>query len=192
MPSVTANKLLGRIASEIRVMRWPLQRGYVLPAMTLATSAFEVAYTAAYVGSSPERARRWRDYGSAESDERTWFPWKVRLMIEEVSKALGRDGGATDNAYGHYRMLCSGKHHNPYLAQAVGAANTPELHLLTTDPQVDPRFPTTLSFLIFLLLEHLFGCLIVLEREGLLRVASPTKQQFLSYYQRALAELDSQ
>jgi hypothetical protein len=129
-------QLLSRVANDLRIIGLTAERGYAARAMTIASAAYELAQTAAFVGSSDERATVWLQWNRPEKT-----PWtrddvrddiRTRLAArEEVSKGKDRDF--------HYMLVCCAKHGNPLFEAKYGLVSSPDAFFLSADPDITPR-----------------------------------------------------
>lgn len=80
------------------------------PAATLAASAYEIAFTIAYIGTTEDRVCKWIEW-----DDPLRSVWSVPEMVQEVAAQLAsvRDGDQVSRVYRHYSQLCAIKHANP-------------------------------------------------------------------------------
>jgi hypothetical protein len=155
-------QLSARLADELRVIHWAAGNGYLLPTMTLAASAFEIAYTMAFIGPNDIRAAAWPAHTKVD---RT--PWSIRTMVAEVAGASGKEAFAA-NAYGHYQVLCTGKHHNPVFTGAIPFATSGEAHIVEVDPTISPSRGGSLAIIVTFTLLHVAECLESLASTGVL------------------------
>jgi hypothetical protein len=128
--------LLVRIHNDLRCAVLVGLRGYPLQAASHAASAFEAAYSLAYVGADDGRAREWIEH----PDPRTQYAGRVKALVTDVlARAVPADEleHAVDLEYGNYRQLCGPKHVNPVIQQGFGTrlagdgvevCTGPELH----------------------------------------------------------------
>lgn len=115
--------LLSRISDDLRIARYAASRGYAFQAMTLGSSIYELAFTAAYIGHNDNRGRIWFEWANLE---RT--PWPRKKMVEEV---IGRNVSGKE---GKYAFLCWGKHGNPQLQRQGVINSSADAHLIGNDP----------------------------------------------------------
>jgi hypothetical protein len=119
--------LLARVECDLRTVLSSACDGYPLQALTLASSLFEHAQVAAFIGIDDERARNWQNW----SNEWRSFPnMKQRELIEEAMARYadfwqGDIQGEVDRLQGISRRFGAGKHGLQTLQRAVHTTTTP-------------------------------------------------------------------
>jgi hypothetical protein len=68
--------LISRTVNNLRVCEHALLSGYPVQAMAIGTSIYELAYTAAYIANSEERAEIWLNH-----KERYKTPWRRSIFV---------------------------------------------------------------------------------------------------------------
>ena len=109
--------VLGRLQGDLRACWLSASVGYALPAMTLASSIQEIAFGAAYLESSDDRAREWVEH---ENEKKQYPECGHRRTIESVAPLLSLTPEQVDQEYQIYRQLCCAKHGNPVLQRTYG------------------------------------------------------------------------
>lgn len=109
--------VLGRLQGDLRACWLSASVGYALPAMTLASSIQEIAFGAAYLESSDDRAREWVEH---ENEKKQYPECGHRRTIESVAPLLLLSPVQVDQEYQIYRQLCWAKHGNPVLQRSYG------------------------------------------------------------------------
>jgi len=123
--------LLVRLSNDIRCAIKLAVQGYPLQTASLISSAYEVAYTIAAIGSDDELAQEWAEHDDptrlfrkVEDLTRAWFQW---LGVDDPQKQA-------KNAYLRYRQLCLAKHSNPLLQGQHGHRVTEDEILAINGP----------------------------------------------------------
>jgi hypothetical protein len=113
-----AVKLMLRLSNDIRCTQILAVHGYPLQAMVLAGSAYEVAYTIAYIADDDVVACAWMEH-----DDPTCAFRPVQEMVRCGLAKLEVPGSETAalTEYRVYRQLCLAKHANPLLEARFGS-----------------------------------------------------------------------
>lgn len=108
---LAALHLMIKLYNDISTVYILTYGGFTIQAMTIASSAFEAAYTIGFIGEDNDKANKWL----AHSKE-YHCPWKISHIIEEISKELS-DGNIDIYPIQKrlYAQLCMAKHANPLL-----------------------------------------------------------------------------
>jgi hypothetical protein len=119
-----------RILGDLRVCQWAAEHGYAVQAASIGATIHELAYSAAFIGDSDERAAEWL----AHDNERKSYPESGHTSaIAAVLKGLGQPE-YSDREYSVYRDLCQAKHGNPMLQRNYGTTEDPDGQLIEQIP----------------------------------------------------------
>jgi hypothetical protein len=157
--------LLSRIVNDLRVSEQAVQSGYPLQAMALGASIYELAYTAAYVINSKEKAEKWLKH---KDNRRT--PWlRTTYVAGGMANADMKISVAEDEMF--YSTLCWAKHGNPRILARLPISATPVSHLLNADPSFTPGTVKLAGIALWLPLRPVMVCAAAHERANMLTPA---------------------
>ena len=117
-------RLLVKLSPDLRVIEWSARNSYVLQALGIAATVYELAHAVAYIGTSDDRARRWethtdtaRSYPSSRERRRA-----VRATIEHSLPGHSDMESMIDRQEQLYEVFCMAKHGNPKVLRYFGVA----------------------------------------------------------------------
>ena len=154
--------LAGRLADDLRCMQTLTLAGYGQQAATVGASAYEVAFSLAYLGNHLDRARQWL----AHVDPKT-APWGRKKTVAEVAPMVFPDRSRPlEFEEVSYTVMCWFKHTNPIAAHRFAPSYSAVQHLLNSDPDF-ACVEMSRACLLFSLRGPLIG-LVATTRDGIL------------------------
>lgn len=130
-PAVIMLTVSARVLADLRVCQWAAEHGYAIQASTMAATIHEIAYSAAYIGESEQRAAEWLVH---ENEKRQYPESGHAAVLQDVLKRLTLSSAHADQEYLIYRQLCLAKHGNPILQRAYGVSHGDEERLIEQLP----------------------------------------------------------
>lgn len=131
---LVSQKLLLRLSNDIHCIERLSARGYPLQAMSIASAAYEVAYTIAYICGDDKLAQKWLDH----SDPTIPFRQARELTHGGLAKLGITEELETQTAieYRVYRQFCWAKHASPILEKNLGIERRGDLLVAVNGPDL--------------------------------------------------------
>ncbi len=135
-----------RVLGDLRVCQWAAAHGYALQAAAVAATVHELAYSAAYIGDSDERAEAWLTH----ENEKKQYPESGHLsVLQAVMPRLGVTQAHAQQEYKIYRELCLAKHGNPVVQRMHGMSEEGGASLIEQLPYFDDNTVALARFGLF-------------------------------------------
>ncbi|MDQ6768663.1 MAG: hypothetical protein M3Z54_01590 [Gemmatimonadota bacterium] len=123
-----------RVLGDLRVCEWAGGNGYALQAEAIAATVHELAYSAAYIADSDERAEGWLKH---QNEKRQYPESGHASVLDAVIQRLGLGKAHAKQEYTIYRQLCLAKHGNPVVQRLHGMSDENGARLIEQLPYFD-------------------------------------------------------
>ena len=151
---VAAIRLLLRLSNDLLCIEILAIRGYPLQCLTLASAAYEAAYTIGYIGDDDILGQEWLAHRNPTNSFRG-----VWDLTQQAITKLGVPSVDEQTAieYRVYSQLCMAKYINPILERNQGVTRVGEKLVATNGPDTSEEAVRAMWFA----LEHLAGFVLV-------------------------------
>lgn len=123
-----------RVLGDLRVCQWAAAHGYALQAEAVAATVHELAYSAAYIGESEQRAEAWLRH---ENEKKQYPECGHAAVLLDVLQRLSLSPAHATQEYQIYRQLCLAKHGNPVVQRLHGTTDGETSRLIEQMPYFD-------------------------------------------------------
>ncbi len=133
-------RLLVRLSNDLRLVEVAGLRGYILQAMTLGATIYELTHAMGFIGTDEERARRWENHDTMEQS----FPSTRdrKAAVRATLRALGFEDAKLEEEFAQqerkYQIFCAAKHGNPLFQRDWGRISEA---LISHGPFIETRTP---------------------------------------------------
>lgn len=117
-------RLIVKLSHDLRVIELAAKNSYVLQALGLAATVYELSHAVAFIGSNEDRAKKWEEHNSSRHSYPS--PAQRRKAVLATLLAMVPDlpdiEASVDRQEQLYEVFCMAKHGNPKALRFFGVA----------------------------------------------------------------------
>jgi hypothetical protein len=117
-------RLLVKLSHDLRVIELAAKSSYVLQALGLASTVYELAHAVAFIGVSEDRAKKWEEHDSLRHSYPSARQRReaVRATLRAIVPDLANVEASVEQHEKLYEVFCMAKHGNPKALRHFGVA----------------------------------------------------------------------